>query len=44
MEAAICCETSLNVFQSTCLYFPEIINLVSIAMRILYLGNPVGFV
>jgi hypothetical protein len=44
MEVAICCETSLNVYQSTYLHFPEILNLVSTAMRISYLESPVGFI
>lgn len=43
MEAAICCETLLNIYQSTYLHFPEILNLVSTALRILHLGSPVGF-
>jgi hypothetical protein len=43
MEAAICCETLLNFYQSTYLHFPEILNFVSTAMRVSYLGSPVGF-
>jgi len=43
MEAAICCETSLNIYQSTYLHFPEILNLVSTALRISCLGSLVGF-
>jgi len=43
LEAAIYCETLLNIYLSTYLHFPEILNLVSTALRISYLGSPFGF-
>jgi hypothetical protein len=43
LEAPISCETSLNVYQSTHLHFPHILNLVSTAVRTSYLGSPIGF-